>query len=134
MDNTEKIYRKYIAAINAKNWDLVKTFLHDSITHNNRALSKPEYCQLMISTFDACPDIGFVIDKLLVDEGSEEVACRITFKGTPVKTFLGVEITGKGKAVSFAEHVFYKFREGKIADVKSLVDVEEVRRQLREST
>jgi predicted ester cyclase len=131
--NIEATYRKYIAAINAQDWELVQSFINDKVTHNNRSLSKPEYCQLMISAFDACPDIVFGIDKLLVNEGAGEVACRIAFTGTPVKTFLGCDIKDGGlgtKTIDFAEHVFYSFRDGKIADVKSLIDVEEVRRQL----
>jgi predicted ester cyclase len=129
----EETYREYIEAINAQNWELIHSFLHDTVTHNNRPLSKPEYCQLMISAFDACPDIVFNIDKLLVDESDGQVACRIVFGGKPVKTFLGCEIKDerRGKiAVDFAEHVFYVFREGKIADVKSLIDVEELKRQM----
>jgi steroid delta-isomerase-like uncharacterized protein len=129
---TEQTYRKYIAAINAQDWELVQSFLHDTVTHNSRPLTKPEYCQLMTSVFEACPDIVFGIDKLLVDEPGE-VACRIVFKGTPTKTFLGFEIPqdrSEKRAISFAEHVFYVFREGKIADVKSLVDIAEVERQL----
>jgi len=133
MGAIETTYRNYIAAINAQNWNLVETFLHESVTHNSRPLSNPEYCQLMTTTFNACPDISFVIDKLLVNEESEEVACRIAFKGTPVKTFLGCDIRdGEKRKVDFAEHAFYSFREGKIADVKSLIDVEKVRNQLRD--
>jgi predicted ester cyclase len=131
MGTIETTYRSYISAINAQNWELVETFLNDTITHNDRPLSKPKYCQLMTSVFDACPDIGFVIDKILVNEESGEVACRIAFEGTPVKTFLGCEIAGGGeRKVSFVEHVFYTFRDGKIEDVKSLVDVDGVKRQL----
>jgi predicted ester cyclase len=132
MGKIETAYRNYISAINSQNWELVQSFLNNTITHNDRQLSKPQYCQLMTAVFDACPDISFGIDKLLVNEESAEVACRIQFVGTPVKTFLGCEIAGDGgeREVSFSEHVFYVFRDGKIADVKSLVDVDKVRRQL----
>ena len=48
---------------------------------------------------------------------------------TPRDTFLG--FTPDGEQVSFAEHVFYRFDEGRIAAVSSLIDRWSIAAQLR---
>ncbi|WP_245280042.1 ester cyclase [Hyphomicrobium sp. 99] len=37
-----------------------------------------------------------------------------------------------GKKISFSEHVFYKLRDGRISEVRSLIDRDAVARQLAE--
>jgi predicted ester cyclase len=127
--NLPQVYRAYIAAINAQDWESVKPFVNDPVVHNERSMSKEEYCHLMISFFSSCPDAVFNIDKLIVDEHEKSVACLIMLEGTPVKELFGQNADGSTK-VRFAEHVFYDFTGGKIAQVKSLVDCEGARRQL----
>jgi predicted ester cyclase len=56
------------------------------------------------------------------------VGARLDFRCTPVGEFLGFPPTGR--TVEFSENVFYRFREGRIAEVWSLVDREAVRRQM----
>ncbi|WP_267307729.1 ester cyclase [Mycobacterium barrassiae] len=56
------------------------------------------------------------------------VACRLYFRCTPQRPFLGFEPTGA--QVSFAEHVFYRFDKQRIVEVWSLIDTQAVREQL----
>jgi predicted ester cyclase len=56
------------------------------------------------------------------------VACRLWFTCTPTSTFFGHEPTGR--PISFCEHVFYRFRDGRIAHVWSLIDREAIAAQL----
>lgn len=72
--------------------------------------------------------------------GSGSVAARLLLSGTvgEKKEFLGFGVGGggggdghgEGKKLTFAEFVFYEWREGRIVDVKSLLDLEAVRKQL----
>jgi len=125
------LYKAYIAAINAQDWATVESFVNDTVTHNSTRLSKQEYCNLMISAFEACPDFTFSIDRLVVNEEAGDVACRIMLEGTPVKAFLGFGGTeGEGRKVRFAEHVFYAWEGGRIVRVWSLLDLEQVKKQL----
>jgi predicted ester cyclase len=62
---------------------------------------------------------------LLAD--AHTVGCRISFD-SPQREFLGLEPTGA--RISFAEHVFYRFADGRIAEVRSLIDKEAIRAQV----
>jgi len=74
----------------------------------------------------AAPDIHFNVKMLLTTEDS--VAARIWFDCTPEKEFLGFQPTGR--MVHFAEHVFYRFRDGKIDEVWTVLDLAAVAMQL----
>ncbi|MEU8819412.1 ester cyclase [Actinoplanes sp. NPDC048796] len=50
------------------------------------------------------------------------------FDCTPQQSLLGIDVDGR--RVSFAEHVFYRFHDDRIAEVWSLIDTDGVRRQL----
>jgi predicted ester cyclase len=56
------------------------------------------------------------------------VACRLVFDCTPVREFLG--FTPDGSRLRFAEHVFYDFRDGRIAAVTSMIDRAAIAAQL----
>jgi predicted ester cyclase len=58
----------------------------------------------------------------------EVVSCRLVFRCTPLRAFLGFEPTGE--RISFAEHVFYGFDDRRIAEVWSLIDKETIREQV----
>jgi predicted ester cyclase len=56
------------------------------------------------------------------------VACRLVFDCTPQREFLG--FTADGRRVTFAEHVFYRFENDRIAAVWSLIDRAAIAEQL----
>ena len=58
----------------------------------------------------------------------DRVACRIVFDCTPRDRFLG--FTPNGSRLRFAEHVFYRFRDNRIAEVSSLIDRASIAAQL----
>jgi predicted ester cyclase len=60
------------------------------------------------------------------------VASRLRFDCTPKHTFLGLHIGGK--RVTFSENVFYTFRDGKIAQVWSVIDKTAIEAQLHATT
>jgi predicted ester cyclase len=79
---------------------------------------------------DAIPDLEFIPDILLAD--GRVVSCRLVFRCTPHKTFLGFEPTGR--RLEFAEHVFYAFDDRRIVEVWSVIDKESIRDQLSGDT
>jgi steroid delta-isomerase-like uncharacterized protein len=120
-------YRRYLASLNERRLDRLVEFVHDEITYNDVPMSRADYRDLIARHIAAVPDMFFAIDLLVVR--ADHVACRITFDCTPQAEFLGLQPSGR--TVSFSEHVFYRFREGRIEQVWSLLDMEAVRKQLQ---
>jgi len=76
--------------------------------------------------FRQIPDLHFHIQLLAAEPPF--IACRLWFDCTPEHDFMGLRIDGK--RVSFAENVFYEFRERKIARVWSVIDKAAIEAQL----
>ncbi|KAI1413584.1 SnoaL-domain-containing protein [Hypoxylon sp. FL1857] len=125
----EEKYRAYISCINAQamETDLHK-FCHAEVVHNTKPLAINEYRLLIQEAFTAIPDITFDLHTVIADEMAQRVATRIEFTGTPV----GIIASAKpnGRSVHFCEHVTYRFEEGKITRVWSIVDWASYRAQL----
>ena len=122
----EEIYRSYIAALNERRLDDVDQLVHDRLTYNGQPWTRERYRSLLADAVQNIPDLQYQITLLVV--GSDEVACRLWFDCTPRGAFLGVAVNGR--RVSFTEHVFYRFRTGRIEHVWSLIDTDAIRRQL----
>ncbi len=76
--------------------------------------------------FREIPDLHFNIDLLISDR--PHIASRLRFECAPKGEFLGLPVDGK--KVSFAENVFYLFREARIWRVWSVVDKAAIEAQL----
>ncbi len=76
--------------------------------------------------FREIPDLFFHIELLVSDP--PHIASRLAFNCTPKGRFLGLDLNGK--RVSFAENVFYEFRNRKIAQVWSVIDKAAIEAQL----
>jgi predicted ester cyclase len=122
----EDVYRAYIDALNGRRLDDLGRYVHDRLTYNGEEWTLDRYRSLLAEDVRTVPDLRYEI-RLLV-AGPDHVACRLWFDCTPRRPFLGID-TG-GRRVAFTEHVFYRFRDGRIADVWSLIDTDGVRRQL----
>lgn len=114
----ESIYRRYLEALNERRLDDLVDYVHDTVVYNARALTRRGYSDLIAADIQAIPDLRYVVDLLVVR--ADLVACRLKFDCTPRHPFSGLRPTGR--AVSFAEHVFYRFHDARIAEVWSLVD------------
>lgn len=122
----ERIYRAYLDALNERRLDDLAEFVHDQLVYNDRTISRQEYAQLLAEDVQNIPDLRFTIDLCVATD--DVVACRLWFDCTPEHEFAG--IAPSGRRVAFAEHVFYRFRAGRIAQVWSLIDTEAVREQM----
>ena len=76
--------------------------------------------------FADIPDLRFNIQLLVSD--TPHVAARLAFKCTPKGKFLGMNIDGR--MISFAENVFYEFKDSKIGSVWSVIDKTVIEAQL----
>ncbi|VXA94738.1 Ester cyclase [Burkholderia sp. 8Y] len=120
------IYRDYIACLNEQNWTMLGAFVHDSVVHNGKSIGLAGYREMLERDFEQIPDLRFDI-RLLTAE-PPIIASRLWFDCTPKQDFMGLRIGGR--RVSFAENVFYEFRERKIAQVWSVIDKAAIEAQL----
>lgn len=120
------VYRAYIDCLNRQAWDELEEFVDGDVVHNGRLLKLSGYRSMLEQDFRAIPDLRFVIDLLVVDP--PHVASRLAFHCSPRADFLGLPVNGR--TISFSENVFYRFREGKIVEVWSVLDKAVIEAQL----
>ena len=126
MSDLSTTYRRYLDALNERRFENLDQFVHDQLTYNDASFTREHYASMLEADVAAIPDLHYVIKLLVVSD--DHVAARLWFNCTPQRTFLGIEPNGSRAA--FAEHVFYRFREGRIEHVSSLLDTDAIRRQL----
>jgi len=122
----EAIYRGYLACLNAQDWASLDRFVGENARRNGEYLGLSGYRAMLEADFRAIPDLAFVIELLAVDP--PHVAARLRFDCAPRGGFLGLPINGR--RVTFAENVFYRFEEGRIAEVWSVIDKTAIEAQL----
>lgn len=120
------LYRAYIACLNRQDWPRLGDYVHGEVIHNARRFGLAGYRAMLERDFAEIPDLSFHIALLLCDP--PHVAARLWFDCTPKGAFLGLPVNGR--RVSFAEHVIYAFRDGRIAEVWSLIDKAAIEAQL----
>ncbi len=122
----EARYRRYIGYLNDRRTDELAEFVHEELTYNGQSMTRLDYQNLIAGDIAAIPDLYFDVQLLVID--GDQIACRLKFDCTPKREFLGQQ--PNGKSASFSEHVFYRFRDGKIHEVWSLLDRLAVKEQL----
>jgi predicted ester cyclase len=128
-EDLAEIYRSYIACLNAQDWPTLGRFVGENVIHNGRALGLSGYREMLVSDFREIPDLRFAIQLLVAEPPF--IASRLSFDCTPVGQFLGLAVNGR--RIGFTENVFYRFSEGNIAEVWSIIDKAEIEGQLRAS-
>lgn len=126
VDDTTERYRRYLDCLNDRRFDDLGDHVHDPVVHNDRELSLDGFRDLLRRDAAEIPDLHYAIETLVVDGG--RVACRIRFDCTPV-SFRG--LPAANGPISFVEHAFYSYVDGRIARIDSIVDMDAVRDQLR---
>ena len=128
MPNTDPAarYRAYLAVLNERRLDDLVHHVADRLTYNGEAMTGQAYRDLLAGDLAAIPDLFY--DARLVVADGDMVAARLLFDCTPQRDFLG--FTPDGRRLVFAEHVFYRYRDGRIAEVTSLIDRAAVAAQL----
>jgi predicted ester cyclase len=119
-------YRAYIACLNTRDLGGLGRFVDDDAVHNGRSIGLAGYVAMLERDFADIPDLRFEI--LILVAEPPFVASRLGFDCRPKGRFLGLDVGGR--AVSFSENVIYEFRDGKIAEVWSIIDRAAIEAQL----
>jgi predicted ester cyclase len=122
----ERIYRDYLACLNAQDWAKLSRFVQDDVRHNGRVLGLQGYRAMLEHDFERMPDLRFEIGILIASP--PRLGCRLLFDVTPTGELMGLPVNGR--RVRFAENVFYAFRDGRIEEVWSVLDKLAVEAQL----
>mgnify|MGYP001176816253 FL=1 len=125
-DDLARIYRDYIACLNARDWATLGRFVADDVTHNGRPFGLSGYRAMLEQDVRDIPDLRFGIALLVVEP--PHVAARLDFDCHPKGSFLGLPVNGR--RLGFSENVFYEFSGGKIRNVWSVIDKTAVEAQL----
>lgn len=120
------IYAGYLECLNRQNWPDLGRYVTEDVCHNGRALGLSGYRRMLEDDFRAIPDLRFHADLIAVTP--PVLACRLTFDCTPAGELFGLPVNGR--QVRFAEHVFYRFAEDRIAEVWSIIDQAAIARQI----
>jgi len=123
----EALYRNYLECLNKQDWDHLAEFVHDDVQHNGKRLGIAGYRAMLERDYEQIPDLHFDIELLVVQP--PRIACRLCFNVTPEADFLDLPVNGR--KVTFWENVFYEFQDGKIKDVRSVIDKPAIEAQLR---
>ncbi|BBY27745.1 ester cyclase [Mycolicibacterium sediminis] len=119
-------YRRYLDCLNERRWDALGDFVDDDVVHNDRPLRLSGYRAMLEGDVRTIPDLRFVADRIVAE--GDVVACRLIFRCTPERPFLGFAPTGT--SITFAEHAFYTFRDRRIVAVSSMLDTRAVAAQM----
>lgn len=120
------VYKGYIACLNQQNWAELGKFVAEDAHYNDQRMGLSGYRQMLENDFAHIPDLYFNIELLIAD--TDHVASRLGFDCTPTGIFLGLPVNGK--KVRFCENVFYRFHDGKIQSVWSVIDKAAIEAQL----
>lgn len=125
-DELSAKYRDYIACLNGQDWPSLGKFVADDACHNGRQIGLAGYRDMLEGDYRDIPDLQFNVQLLISDPPF--IASRLLFDCAPIGMFLGLPVNGR--TVSFTENVFYEFRNGKIANVWSVIDKPAIEAQL----
>jgi predicted ester cyclase len=124
-DALTAVYHGYLQCLNERRWDDLGEFVCEDVSHNDNRFGLAGYRAMLEADVRAIPDLRFTAD--LVVAAEDLLACRLVFRCTPRLPFLGFAPTGA--PITFAEHVFYRFRDDRIAEVSSLIDTRAIEAQ-----
>lgn len=119
-------YDRYIATLNAQEFDALDRSIHDEVTFNGKPFTREDILIVLRREASAVPDLHWVLTNLIID--GDHLGAQLVNTGTPIKTFVGVEPTGK--AFEVTEYAVYEVLDGRFKHMAAIHDAEGVRRQL----
>lgn len=122
------IYREYIRAIMDHDLEAMSKYVCEDVVHNSKKLNLEGYKDLLRRNI-VTTNMRVSIERLVTDES--HVAALLIFTVMPeTQELVGVELDDE--QFSFPEHVFYDFKDGRIARVHSLFDIDAIRSRRRQ--
>jgi len=119
-------YDRYIAALNARDFDSVDGFIHDEVTLNGEPTTRDDIVAVLRGEVGSVPDLHWVLTNLIVD--GDRLGAQLVNTGTPAREFVGVKPTGASFRV--VEYAVYRVIDGRFKHMAAIHDAEEVKRQL----
>ena len=119
-------YDRYIAALNARDFDVMDKFIHDEVTLNGKSVAREDILAVQRDEAGSVPDLHWVLTKLIID--GHRLGAQLVNTGKPTRPFVGVEPSGKSFEVT--EYAVYEVIDGRFKHMAAIHDAEEVRRQL----
>jgi predicted ester cyclase len=119
-------YRGYLDCLNRQDWRHLGDYVADEVQRNGEAVGLAGYGTMLEGDFAAIPDLFFKIDFIVSEP--PYVAARLIFDCTPKGELFGLPVNGR--RVAFTENVFYRFSNGKIETVWSVIDQAAIKAQL----
>ena len=129
MVDLRDIYTRYLACCNERRFSKLSEFVGDPIRFGGKLTPLADYAKTIASNIEAVPDFHWKVQDLVTD--GSVVAVRLEDSGTPQANWL--EIPPNGRAITFQEFAFYRFQDGKIAEMWFLLDVPSIQSQLQPS-
>jgi predicted ester cyclase len=119
-------YHGYIDCLNRQDWRHLGDYVADEVQRNGEVVGLAGYQKMLEGDFAAIPDLLFKIDFVVSEP--PYVGARLIFDCTPKGELFGLPVDGK--PVTFTENVFYRFANGKIETVWSVIDRAAIEAQL----
>lgn len=111
-------YRGYLDCLNRQDWSALGRFVDPEVRYNGERIGLDGYRAMLERDFEAIPDLRFEADLMIADP--PHVASRLLFDCAPVGALFGIPVNGR--RVRFSENVFYRLRDGRIVEVRSVID------------
>ncbi|MEH3024340.1 MAG: ester cyclase [Pseudomonas oryzihabitans] len=118
-------YQAYLDCLNRQAWSELELYVDQAVEHNGRPLGLAGYRAMLEGDHAAIPDLHFVARLLVIE--SPWLAAQLDFDCTPKGELFGLAVNGR--RVRFSEHVFYRFVDGRIREVRSLIDLAAIEAQ-----
>ena len=129
MADFRDIYTRYLACCNERRFSEFAEFVHDPIRFGGEMTPLAAYAGIIASNIEAVPNFHWEVQDLVTDGSS--VAVRLEDSGTPQANWLG--IAPSRRSMRFQEFAFYRFQDGKIAEMWFMLDVPSIQSQLQPS-
>lgn len=119
-------YDRYIAALNARDFDVMDQFIHDEVTLNGKPATRADILAVQREEAGAVPDLHWELINLII--AGDRLGAHLVNTGTPVSTFVGTEPTGA--SFDIVEYAVYQVVDGRFKHMAAIHDAEAVARQL----
>lgn len=119
-------YDRYLAALNARDFNSMHEFIHDQLTLNGDPATLDDILAVQRKDAEAVPDLRWTLVQLIVD--GNRLGARLVNSGTPAKTFAGVAPTGKSFEVT--QYAVYRVIDGRFRHMAAIRDAEAIAQQL----
>ena len=121
-------YQAYLDCLNRQAWTELGRYVDEAVEHNGRPPGLAGYQAMLERDHAAIPDLHFAARLLVVE--SPWLAAQLDFDCTPRGELFGLAVNSR--RVRFSEHVFYRFENGRIREVRSVIDTAAIAAQLAE--